>query len=502
MKKLLTFFLLALLTFSVGWAADLTYTFSSTTEGTLSDAPTGVTATFTANANAYQPGKGVQLTAAKNTLTLTISGFTSSHKLTGITMNYCTNARAGQGTVTATLGGTSVAETYSVVAPSSNGGTLRDAEMTVTETAFNGSNLVIQVVASVNSVYVNSFTVSYAENGGSTTTVNPPTISPTEGDFLSSLQVSISHPDADHIYYTTNGDEPTTSSTEYSGSFTINQTTTVKAIAEKNGVTSTVASATYTKTGVANIAEALTVAQGSQFTFTGSAVVTYQNGRYVWIRDNSGSGLIYRKSGETSTLNNGDILNTNWSATNTTYNSVPEFSNPTGVASSSNGGPVAPFDKTSTGVTSANVNEYVSFSNITPDWDTDLGYSYVTYGNNKVYFRNTFFSYINNGLVATSGNTYNIEGIVYTQNNHVFVYMTKVTPISPTLTANPTSLTINDSGTGNTFTVEGSNLGGDNAGVTHTNSDFAISLSATTGDTYAGNNYQGFTPANGSLTHR
>ena len=78
--------------------------------------------------------------------------------------------------------------------------------------------------------------------------------------------------------------------------------------------------------------------------------------------------------------------------------------------------------------------------------------------------------------------------------------MTKVTAVSPTLIANPTSLTINDSGTGNTFTVEGSNLGGDNAGVTHTNSDFAISLSATTGDTYAGNNYQGFTPANGSLS--
>ena len=479
MKKLLTFFMVALLTFGVGWAAEVTFSASSdlgsvTTNGTTSTGDHVTKDGITVTSSNGVMGNGQNYRVYQNG-TLTVAS--TAGNISKIEMTFTASGTSNNGPSKLSASG----YTYSGYV-----GTWQGTAATTVVFNATAQARITQIVVTV--------------DGGGTTTVDAPTISPESGDFLSSLQVSISHPDADHIYYTTNGDEPTTSSTEYSGSFTINQTTTVKAIAEKDGVTSTVASATYTKTGVANIAEALTVAQGSQFTFTGSAVVTYQTGRYVWIRDNSGSGLIYRKSGETSTLNNGDILDANWSATNTTYNSVPEFSNPTGVASSSNGGTVAPFDKTSTGVTSANVNEFVSFSNVTPAWDSDLGYSYVTINNNKVYFRNTFFSYINNGLVATSGNTYNIEGIVYTQNNQVFVYMTKVTAVSPTLTANPTSLTINDSGTGNTFTVEGSNLGGDNAGVTHTNSDFSISLSATTGDTYAGNNYQGFTPANGSLS--
>ena len=501
MKKLLTFFMVALLTFGVGWAATetdvLDQSFTGITGTTYSNfTKTGSSGTVYVG-NCAGGNSSIQLRSSNSNSGIVTTN--SVGKVKSITVVWNTSTMDNR-----TLNVYGKNSAYSAATDlynASNQGTLLGTIVKGTSTSLtiSGDYEYIGFRSASGAMYLASVTIVW-ETGGGTTTVDAPTISPESGDFLSSLQVSISHPDADHIYYTTNGDEPTTSSTEYSGSFTINQTTTVKAIAEKDGVTSTVASATYTKTGVADIAEALTVAQGSQFTFTGSAVVTYQNGRYVWIRDNSGSGLIYRKSGETSILNNGDILDANWSATNTTYNSVPEFSNPTGVASSSNGGTVAPFDKTSTGVTSANVNEFVSFSNVTPAWDSDLGYSYVTINNNKVYFRNTFFSYINNGLVATSGNTYNIEGIVYTQNNQVFVYMTKVTAVSPTLTANPTSLTINDSGTGNTFTVEGSNLGGDNAGVTHTNSDFSISLSATTGDTYAGNNYQGFTPANGSLS--
>ena len=342
------------------------------------------------------------------------------------------------------------------------------------------------------------------EDGG--TTVAAPTISPNGGNFGGSQEVTLSHADGGTIYYTLNGDDPTESSTLYTAPFTINATTTVKAIAVKDGVSSTVASATFNNIGVATISDAYAVAQDSQFIFTGNAVVTYQNGRYVWIRDDSGSGLIYRNSGETGAFNNGDVLDVNWSATRIEYNSNPQFGSPSGVASSSNGGPAAPFDKTSTGVTSANVNEYVSFSNVTLSWSTDIGYCYVTYGNKNVYFKNNYLNNISTGLTVTSGHTYNIEGIVYTQNNNVFVYMTKVTEVvsgDPTILVNPTALTINDSGTNNTFTVEGSNLGGDNVGVTQTNNDFTPTLSATTGDPYDGvyndSPYWGFTPAGGSL---
>lgn len=68
---------------------------------------------------------------------------------------------------------------------------------------------------------------------------------------------------------------------------------------------------------------------------------------------------------------------------------------------------------------------------------------------------------------------------------------------NPTLTANPTSLTINENG--GSFTVEGSDLGTDNAGVTRTNGAFVPSLTASTGTATNGDANWYFTPSNGSL---
>ena len=78
--------------------------------------------------------------------------------------------------------------------------------------------------------------------------------------------------------------------------------------------------------------------------------------------------------------------------------------------------------------------------------------------------------------------------------------------LTPTLTATPNPLNINDDNTsgGRTgyFTVTGDNLGTANVGLTRTNNEFTPALEATTGNTYAGEYngtpYWGFTPA-GSL---
>ena len=85
-------------------------------------------------------------------------------------------------------------------------------------------------------------------SGSQAETVAAPTIS---GDtpFDESTQVTISGPEGAEIRYTVDGSTPTAESQLYSEAFTLTDTVLVKAIAIKNGVSSEVASKTFTKNG-------------------------------------------------------------------------------------------------------------------------------------------------------------------------------------------------------------------------------------------------------------
>ena len=87
--------------------------------------------------------------------------------------------------------------------------------------------------------------------------VATPTFGTATSSFPISQEVSINcEIEGATIYYTTDGTNPTTSSTEYSGAFTVTSTTTVKAIAVKaNCTNSDVASVTYTKATVYTVAD-------------------------------------------------------------------------------------------------------------------------------------------------------------------------------------------------------------------------------------------------------
>ena len=86
-----------------------------------------------------------------------------------------------------------------------------------------------------------------SQGGGSQSeTVTAPTISGTT-PFAETTSVSISGPAGAEIHYTTDGNTPTAESTLYSEAFTLSDTTTVKAIAIKDGESSEVASKLFTK---------------------------------------------------------------------------------------------------------------------------------------------------------------------------------------------------------------------------------------------------------------
>ena len=90
-----------------------------------------------------------------------------------------------------------------------------------------------------------------SEQGGSgsgqqTQTVAAPTFTG-ETQFTESTQVTMSGPDGASIFYTVDGSTPTDQSLEYEEPITLSATTTVKAIAVKDGVSSSVTTRTYTK---------------------------------------------------------------------------------------------------------------------------------------------------------------------------------------------------------------------------------------------------------------
>ena len=82
--------------------------------------------------------------------------------------------------------------------------------------------------------------------GSQSATVEAPSINGNTS-FAESTQVTMTGPDGAEIRYTTDGSTPTSESTLYSEAITLSATTTVKAIAIKDGVSSEVVSKTFTK---------------------------------------------------------------------------------------------------------------------------------------------------------------------------------------------------------------------------------------------------------------
>jgi hypothetical protein len=112
----------------------------------------------------------------------------------------------------------------------------------------SASNIIIEIqnTGTTERIMIDDFT--WTGYSSSTTTVATPTFTPEAGTYTSAQNVSISTTTADaSIYFTTNGDEPTESSTLYTTPVSVAVSTTLKAKAFKAGMDpSNTATAVYT----------------------------------------------------------------------------------------------------------------------------------------------------------------------------------------------------------------------------------------------------------------
>ena len=84
-------------------------------------------------------------------------------------------------------------------------------------------------------------------SGGEVNTIARPVFSPDEGTYYNSVEVTIScRTEGATIYYTTNGEDASEQSLQYTGAITLTESATIKAVAIKDGERSAQSTATYT----------------------------------------------------------------------------------------------------------------------------------------------------------------------------------------------------------------------------------------------------------------
>lgn len=310
-------------------------------------------------------------------------------------------------------------------------------EMTIDSSvaSWSGSAAEVQMSFAEGGQYRYSQIVVTTEDGGSTVTVAKPTFSPAAGTYYEAQSVTLSAEDGASIYYTTNGDEPTAQSTLYSTPIEVAQTTTIKAIAVKDEVSSAVATATYTivtATKVASIAEMLEQAEGTLVEFTSPVTVIFQDGDYMFVKDNTGVTQFY---GEVKTqYENGDVIPAGFSGECSTYNDVPQLTvwdtADSFTESTENTGEVEPTKYAVADVTNDLANQYVVVENVTITSEQSGNYTnyYANSGSDKVMIYARFSTFTNEQLAALeAGKEYNVAGFVTIFKGAPEIYIVSVT---------------------------------------------------------------------------
>ena len=246
MKKLLLSFFCCLMAFVSVQAENYEFTFEKKefTENETKELD-GISWTLDGEGgkpSVYNSEKGQQFGKAAEPytlLTLSTSDFNGTIKKIRLTT---LGAKDTDCTVTVTVGGTQLGETFALTND-------------VTEYEFKGAAIgevkITYTQTSKKAIYIKKIAVTYGDaSEPEKETVATPIISPESCEFNDgeNIEVTISAEEGSTIYYTLDGNDPTKESNVYSTPFNVTKTTTVKAFAVKeNCDNSSIAKAIYTK---------------------------------------------------------------------------------------------------------------------------------------------------------------------------------------------------------------------------------------------------------------
>lgn len=230
-------------------------------------------------------------------------------------------ASSGKATVSASIGGADLGAVYDLT--SSNA-----------EYSFDGGSKSGEIeIKWVNekstpgkgkALYIKKIEVLYEE--GEVTQVAAPVLTPASGTtFVGELKVTAAcATDGATIYYTTDGTDPTTSSSVFpADGLSVNATTTIKAMAVADELeNSEVVTGTYTKVEPLSIAD-FKDATGEQFLKLENAVVTAVGTNDIFIQDAEGNAIDLYRSGQDYEV--GDVLNGYVKGTSTAYANMPQL---------------------------------------------------------------------------------------------------------------------------------------------------------------------------------
>ena len=243
------------------------------------------------------------------------------------------------------------------------------------------------------------------------TSVATPTFTPEAGTYTETQNVTIACETQDAtIYYTTDGTTPTDQSTEYTEAITVNETTTIKAIAYVGEEASNVGEATYTivtpYTTIPSLFAAATSTSTPVVVTFGGWVVTGVNGSQSFVTDGT-NGFIMYQSGHGFVV--GNTLSGTANCNLVLYNASAEI---TGLTSATTGltvgenGTVTPVATTIDALGAVNTGSVVTLSNLTYNG------SVLSDGTNQI----TPYTSLYSDATFENGKTYNVTG-VFVMNN-------------------------------------------------------------------------------------